>query len=92
MHVWVLNTFTRDDEFCEHDSNIVAVYSKGRFKEARKRFSELCNANILDDEDEDEKCKTSRWKDENGYHFSSELEGYNGFKQNYVGLVKKELM
>ena len=47
---------------------------------------------VLDDEDEDVKCETSRWKDENGYHFSSELEGYNGFKQNYVGLIKKELM
>ena len=90
MYVWVLDTFQRDDEFCEHDSNIVAIYSEEHFEKAMKHFKTLCDRNILD-HDEDEECENSRWKDEEGFHFSSSFEGYNGFKMNYVGLKKMEV-
>ena len=89
MYVWVLETFQRDDEYCEHNSNIVAIYSKSNYRKARKHFTELCKRNIL--YDEDKKCEISRWKNETGFHFSSELEGYNGFKMNYVSLKNVEV-
>ena len=86
MHVWVLETFTRNDCFCEYDSNIVAVYSKSSFKKAREHFKDLCLENT------DDEYEIERWKNENGYHFSSKVNHYKGFEMNYVGLIKKELL
>lgn len=95
-HVWVLNTFQRDDAYCEHDSNVVAVYSKNKFNEARKDFKKLCDEEIKlyknEYEDKDTKSEIYRSKDENGYHFSIEICGYDGLQMNYVGLKKMELM
>ena len=86
MHVWVLETLTRDDEYCYHDSKIVAIYSKSSFQKARKHFKELCTGYPAD-EYEIERCKN-----ENGYHFNACTESYKGFKRYYVGLIRKELL
>ena len=88
MHVWVLETFQRDDKFCEYNSNIVAIYSKSNYRKARKHFTELCKSNILDNEENG----ISRWRNEKGFFFSSELHGHNGFTMNYVGLRKMEVI
>lgn len=84
MHVWVLNTFTRQDAYCDYDSEVVAVYSKSKFKEARKYFSILCKGY--------EGYDIKRWHDENGYHFSATFEDYKGCEFNYVGLKRMELI
>lgn len=86
MHVWILTTSERDDEFCEHDSNIVIVYSKEKFNEARKHYKKLCDDRV------EKGYEISRWKNESGYHFSAELDGYNGFKMKNVSLIKMEVV
>ena len=45
-YVWILSTSERDDEFCEHDSNVVTVYSQEHFDEALKHFDKLCNDRV----------------------------------------------
>lgn len=85
MHVWVLETSQRDDEYCEHNSNIVAIYSKSNYRKAMKHFTAICDRNKM------ENCEIEKWKNEQGYHFSASLDHYKGFKMNYVGLKKIEV-
>ena len=86
MHVWVLETFDREDKWCEYDSKTVAVYSKSKFNEARSHFKRLCDSRI-DDGDE-----ISRWKSDNGYHFSCNNGSCSNYRFSYVGLKRMELM
>ena len=86
MHVWVLETFDREDEYCEYDSEVVAVYSKAKFKEARSHFKRLCDARI------DKGDEVDRWKNEKGYHFSSKSGECEYFKSSYVGLRRMEVI
>ena len=83
-HVWVLETFTRQDAWCHYDSKVVAVYSKSNYKTARKHFTKLCNGY--------EDCNIKRWHNENGYHFSATEEHCDGCNFDYVGLKKMEVM
>ena len=85
-HVWVLETFTREDSWCNYDSEVVAVYSKSNYQKARKHFTELCS------DYEDENYDIERWHDEDGYHFTATEENYQGCNFNYVGLKKMEVM
>ena len=86
MHVWVLETFDREDEYCEYNSEVVAIYSESKLKEAKNHFERLCNMRI-DDEDE-----VDRWEDKNGYYFSSENGECETYKSSYVGLKRMELL
>lgn len=86
MHVWILTTSERDDEFCDHDSNIVTVYSKEKFNEARKHYTKLCKDRV------EKGYEITRCKNKSGYHFSAEKESYNGFKTKCVSLKKVEVV
>lgn len=85
MHVWILKTSERDDEFCEHDSNIVTVYSQEHLDDAIKHFEKLCNDRI------EKGYEIEIWEDKFGYYFSAELEDYNGFKMKNVSIIKMEV-
>ena len=85
MYVWVLETFNRDDEFCEHDSNIVSIYSEEHFEKAMEHYKTLCDRNVIEN-GEIEECE-----DKNSYYFSSLLDHYKGFKMNCVDLRKIEV-
>ena len=87
MYVWILNIFTRDDEFCESDASVLAAYSEENFEEAWEHFQRLCDANTLEEDGRDD----IEWKNDNGYHFSSEVETSKGYKYRYVGLKKVDV-
>ena len=86
MHVWIIEVFDRTDEFCEYNSEVVAVYSTKSFQKARKHFTELCQSRIDNGDD------VERWKNEKGYHFKSEQGECEYYRSSYVGLIKKEVM
>ena len=86
MHVWILTTSERDDEFCEHDNNIVTVYSQEHLDEALKHYEKLCNDRT------ENGYEIEIWEDKFGYHFSAELEDYNWVKMKNVSLEKKVVM
>lgn len=86
MHVWIIEVFDREDEYCEYDHRIVEVYSSKNFNKARSHFAELCNARI-DDGDEVE-----RWQNENGFHFRCEQGDCEYYRMSYVGLIKMEVL
>lgn len=86
MHVWVLNVFNRDDEYCEYDSEVIAVYSEENFDKAMEHFERLCNFRIEEDDEIEE------WENKDGYHFSSESGEYEDYKYSYVGLKKMVVM
>lgn len=86
MHVWVLETFDRTDEYCEYNSEVVAVYGKESFNKARQHYKRLCDSRI-------EKGNViDRWKNKDGYHFTSQPDECEYYKCSYVGLIKKEVM
>lgn len=90
MHVWVLEVFNRNDEYCDYDSEVVAVYSEENLDKAMEHFEKLCSFRI-DDLDED--GEINRWENEDGYHFSSESEDEDVYiKYSYVGLKKREVI
>ena len=86
MYVWILATSERDDEFCEHDSNIVTVYSQEHFDEALKHFEKLCKDRT------ENGYEISRYENKLGYYFSAKLEDYNWVKMKNVSLEKKVVM
>ena len=88
MHAWVLEKFTRDDEYCEHNSNIVAIYHQSAYREARKHYTKLCNDNIIYDR---RRCNIHRWNYSGKFCFSASYEDHNGFKENRVTLTRKEI-
>lgn len=85
MHVWVLEIFDRCDGYCQYDSKVVAVYSKSKFREARKHFKKLCDGRIEDG------FEINRWKNEKGYHFNCHNGSCTNHIFNYVGLIKMEV-
>ena len=86
MYVWIIETQDRNDEYCEHDSEIKDVYSEEHFEDAKAYFEFLCE-NRTDEGDEVEE-----WKDENGYHFICEQGECEFYRMSYVGLIKKEVI
>ena len=93
MHVWVLETFDREDKWCEYNSEVVAVYSESKFNEAKNHFERLCDMRIDDEDDEDKnEIEVDKWEDKNGYYFSSESGECESYKFNYVGLKRMELL
>ena len=85
MYVYVLETFDRCDEYCEYDSETVAVYSKERFKEAKEHWKSLCRLR------EGKGCVVKKWRKDGGCFFSSELGEYENYSFGYVGLRKMEV-
>ena len=84
MYVWVLETFDREDRYCEYNGKVVAIYSEANFKKAKKDFRKLCNGRNEGDVDS--------WENEKGYFFSSEKEDGDYFKASYVSLKKMEVI
>lgn len=84
MHVWVLETFDREDRYCEYNSQVVAIYSEENFKKAKIAFEKLCDSRNEGDVDS--------WENAKGYFFSSEMEDGDYFKASYVSLKKMEVM
>ena len=85
MHVWIIKTFDREDKWCEYDSDVVAVYSKKSFNEARKHFKRVCDGRT------DKGDEIERWKNEKGYHFRCEQGDCENYRMSYVGLIKMEV-
>lgn len=108
MYVWVLETFDRNEKYAEYDSEVVAIYSESKFKEAKKRFDILCLSVLdnykyddeeyddeYDDEDEyddDDECEVEKWEDEKGYYFSVTYGEWETYNFSYVGLTKREVI
>lgn len=86
MYVWIIETFDREDKWCEYNYNVEAVFSEDHFKEAKGYFDRACK-NRTEKGDEIEE-----WEDNKGYHFTSENGEYESYKMSYVGLIKKEVM
>lgn len=86
MYVWIIETQDIDEEYCEHSSEVVAVFSEEHFKDAKEEFDFLCE-NRTDEGDEIEE-----WENEKGYHFTCEQGEYETYKMSYVGLIKMEVM
>lgn len=86
MYVWVLEVFDRNDEYCDYDSDVIAVCSEESFKKAMKLFEKLCSFRI------DEKSEIERWQNKDGYYFSSESGECENYKYSYVSLKKMEVI
>ena len=85
MYVWVIETQDRDDKYCEHGSEVVAVYSEEHFAKAKDEFDWLCKNRTNEDDEIEE------WENGKGYHFSCEQGEYENYKMSYVGLIKMEV-
>lgn len=87
MYVWVLEVFNRNDEYCDYNSEVVAVYSEENLDKAMEHFEKLCNFRI------DEESEIERWENKDGYHFSSKSKDEDEYiKYSYVGLKKREVI
>lgn len=86
MYVWVLETFDREDEYCEYNSEVVAIYSEENFGSARNHFKRYCDSRTGKDDIVEE------WENDKGYHFRSENREFESYKMSYVGLKKMEVI
>lgn len=85
MYVYVLETFDREDRYCEYYSETVAVYSKENFKEAKEHWKRLCEGR------KNKGDEIEKWRKDGGYFFSSKSGEYESYRFSYVGLKKMEV-
>lgn len=46
MKVWILSTFDRDDEACDHEYDVISVYDESNKAQALSSFYEICKKRI----------------------------------------------
>ena len=85
MYVYVLETFDREDEYCEYNSEVVAVYAEENFKDAKEHWKRLCESRT----DEDDETET--WRRNGGYFFSSKYGSCESYRFSFVGLKKMKV-
>ena len=85
MYVYVLETFDREDRYCEYDSEVVAVYSQENFKEAKEHWKTLCERRT------DKGDEVEKWRKDGGYFFNCKRGCYETYRFSYVGLKKMKV-
>lgn len=85
MHVYVLETMDRCDEYCEYNSDIVDVYSEEKFEEAKEHWKELCELRA------NEGDEINKWRKNGGYFFNCNNGKCEDYRFSYVGLRKMKV-
>ena len=84
-YAYVLETFDRDDRYCEYDSNVVAIYSKENFKEAKEHWKKLCKGRTNKGDE------VEKWRRDGGYFYNCESESCENYRFSYVGVKKMKV-